>query len=141
MMAGYAALLVWALTLSAVDIRERRLPNRLTLTGAVVIVAGAAAYGRGVGALVGGAALAGLYLLVHLLNPAGMGAGDVKLALGLGAFTGACGPEVWALATFGAPVLTAIVGAASVARGRSGITPHGPSMCVASLAAAAVAMP
>ena len=37
-----------ALTLSAVDIRERRLPNRLTLTGAVVIVAGAAAYGRGV---------------------------------------------------------------------------------------------
>lgn len=111
------------------------------MTGAVVIVAGAAAYGRGVGALVGGAALAGLYLLVHLLNPAGMGAGDVKLALGLGAFTGACGPEVWALATFGAPVLTAIVGAASVARGRSGITPHGPSMCVASLAAAAVAMP
>ena len=37
-----------------------------------------------------------------------MGAGDVKLALGLGALTGAFGPDVWLLGALGAPVLTAL---------------------------------
>ena len=41
------------------------------------------------------AALMLLYLGVHLVAPAGMGAGDVKLAIGLGALTGAFGADVW----------------------------------------------
>ena len=128
----------WALALSAHDIRERRLPNPLTLTGAVVIVAGAAAFGRWPGALAGSLALVGLYLVVHLCSPSAMGAGDVKLAAGLGALTGAFGVGVWALAAFGAPVFTAVLGAVSAARGRGGVVPHGPSMCAASLAAVAL---
>ncbi len=36
-----------------------------------------------------------------------MGAGDVKLAIGIGALTGAFGVDVWALAALGAPLLTA----------------------------------
>ena len=58
-------------------------------------------------ALVGAAALFGAYLVVHLLSPAAMGAGDVKLAVGVGALTGAFGMDVWALAALAAPLLTA----------------------------------
>ena len=131
-----AALLVvcWAIALSVVDLRERRLPNVLTIPGAVVIPVGAAVAGRGVPAVLGGLGLAGLYLLVHLAVPAAMGAGDVKLALGLGALTGAFGIGVWALAALGAPVLTTVAG---LVRRRGGAIPHGPAMCLASLVAVA----
>ncbi|MCE9515077.1 MAG: A24 family peptidase, partial [Mycobacterium sp.] len=80
-----AAVLGWAVALSVVDLRERRLPNVLTLSGAAVITAGAAVAGRGTAALLGGLALSALYLVVHLAAPSGLGAGDVKLALALGA--------------------------------------------------------
>jgi leader peptidase (prepilin peptidase) / N-methyltransferase len=131
-----AAVLAWTVALTLHDIRRRRLPNTLTLPGAVVILAVAAAGGRGPAALCGALALAALYLAVHLVAPGAMGAGDVKLALGLGALTGAFGADVWLLAAFGAPVLTALFGL--LARVRT--LPHGPSMCVASLAAAALAV-
>lgn len=130
----------WALALSVVDVRHRRLPNVLTLSGAAAIGAGAVVYDRGGAAALGALVLSGLYLVVHLVNPAAMGAGDVKLALGLGALTGACGFGVWALAAFGAPVLTAVAGAVSVVRGRGGAVAHGPAMCAASLAATALAV-
>lgn len=50
---GLAALAVvtWAAVLSAIDVRERRLPNVLTLSGAAVIIAAAALWGRGLSAL------------------------------------------------------------------------------------------
>lgn len=125
------AVLSWMAALSVVDIRQRRLPNRLTLPGALVILVVATAAGRGVPALVGAAALAGAYLVVHLLAPAAMGAGDVKLALGLGALTAALGAEVWALAALAAPLVTVVWAVAARAR----TVPHGPSMCLATLLA------
>ena len=132
---GCASVLVWAAVLSVIDIRHRRLPNLLTLGGAVVLPAAATVAARGPPAVAGALALAGLYLLVHLVAPAAMGAGDVKLALGLGALTGAFGTDVWALAALAAPLLTALLG---LARGRGGPVPHGPAMCLASLAAVAL---
>jgi leader peptidase (prepilin peptidase) / N-methyltransferase len=125
------AVLSWMAALSVVDIRQRRLPNRLTLPGALVILVVATAGGRGVPALIGAAALAGAYLVVHLVAPAAMGAGDVKLALGLGALTAALGAEVWALAALAAPLVTVVW--AVLARART--VPHGPSMCLATLLA------
>ncbi|WP_062541926.1 prepilin peptidase, partial [Mycobacterium celatum] len=83
--------------------------------------------GRGVPALGGALALAAVYLTVHLVSPTAMGAGDVKLALGLGALTGWFGVDVWVLAALGAPLLTALVALALGARS----VPHGPSMCLA----------
>jgi len=139
-MLGAATVIAWATALSAVDIRRRRLPNALTLTGAVVILVGAYVAGLGVPALLGGLALAGLYLPVHLVDPAGLGAGDVKLALALGALTGAYGFPVWLVGALGAPLLTAIVGAIAALRYRITLVPHGPSMCVASLAATGLAL-
>jgi leader peptidase (prepilin peptidase)/N-methyltransferase len=65
-----------------------------------------------------------------------MGAGDVKLAVGLGALTGAVSADVWTLAALGAPLLTAVWGLISGVRA----VPHGPSMCLATAAALTVAM-
>lgn len=137
---GCGIVVAWAAALTLVDVRVRRLPNALTLTGALVILVGAAAAGRGTLALLGGLALSGLYLVVHLAYPSGMGAGDVKLALALGALTGAFGLAVWTLAALAAPMLTAILGVIAVMCRRRILLPHGPSMCVASLASAALAV-
>jgi leader peptidase (prepilin peptidase)/N-methyltransferase len=131
------SVLVWLTALSVYDIRERRLPNWLTLPGAVAVLALSAAMGQGRPAVLGALALGALYLVVHLLAPTAMGAGDVKLAIGVGALTGACGVDVWVLAALGAPLLTAAV--ALVTRTKSAV-PHGPSMCVAAAAAAGLAL-
>jgi leader peptidase (prepilin peptidase) / N-methyltransferase len=122
------AIALWLAALSVHDAMHARLPNTLTMPGAVVVLAGALLCGRGGAAAAGAVALAGGYLLVHLCSPAGMGAGDVKLAVGVGALTGAFGVEVWTAAAVGAPVLTAVW--ALTARRR--VVPHGPAMCLAS---------
>ena len=126
-----AAVMLWMGVLSGYDIAQRRLPNWLTLPGAAAVVAAAFVVGCGMPAVLGGAALAGLYLTVHLVARGEMGAGDVKLALGVGALTGCFGVEVWFLAAVGAPLLTALVGALRGVRS----VPHGPSMCLASVTA------
>ncbi|OBI48138.1 hypothetical protein A5707_18470 [Mycobacterium kyorinense] len=124
--------------LSGHDLMQRRLPNWLTLPGAAVILLVAVIAGRGVPALAGGSGLAAVYLLVHLASPSAMGAGDVKLALGLGALTGRFGVDVWVLAALGAPLLTAATGVVALLRGVRTV-PHGPAMCLASLAAVGLA--
>jgi leader peptidase (prepilin peptidase)/N-methyltransferase len=91
-------------------------------------------------AVVGAAVLCGLYLVVHLLAPTAMGAGDVKLALGLGALTGSFSVDVWALAALTGPLLTAALAVVTRIRHSESTVPHGPSMCVAALAAAALAI-
>ncbi len=119
--------LAWLAVLSCYDIRQRRLPNALTLPGAGVILLAAArrrprraGAGRRRGA-------DRVYLLVHLAAPTGMGAGDVKLAIGLGGLAGCFGVEVWFLAALAAPLLTALCAMLSGVRAM----PHGPSMCLA----------
>lgn len=135
-----AALVIgtWMIALCAYDLRERRLPNWLTLPGAAVILLAAGVSERGVAALAGATALCLLYLLVHLVSPAAMGGGDVKLALGLGALTGTYGADVWLLAAMGAPLLTAGCAVVVLVRRRVRTVPHGPSMCLASAAAVAL---
>jgi leader peptidase (prepilin peptidase)/N-methyltransferase len=90
--------------------------------------------------VLGAVTLVAVYALVHLMSPTAMGAGDVKLAIGVGALTGAFGGDVWVLATLGAPLLTAVWAVVAVLR-RSGPTvPHGPSMCLAAISATALAL-
>lgn len=132
-------MLAWLVVLSVYDIRERRLPNWLTLPGALVVLLAAVIAGRGSAALGGAAALFGIYLLVHLLAPGAMGGGDVKLAIGAGALTGAYGVDVWVVAALAAPLLTAGWAAVVVVRRSGSAVPHGPSMCVASAMAVALA--
>ncbi|MFJ5674197.1 prepilin peptidase [Streptomyces sp. NPDC093097] len=90
--------------LAVVDQRVGRLPDALTLPLAAAAAATLGAVGWLTGApgswlraLLAGLALTAYYLLLHLLNPSGLGLGDVKLALGLGIVLG------W----YGWPVLVA----------------------------------
>jgi leader peptidase (prepilin peptidase)/N-methyltransferase len=131
--------LLWMGALSVCDVRWRRLPNLLTLPGAGVILLAAALAGYGPPALAGAVALAGMYLLVHLVAPVAMGAGDVKLAIGLGGLAGCFGAGVWFLAALGAPLLTALAGLVGMWRGVRAV-PHGPSMCLATAAAISLAV-
>lgn len=137
---GGAALIWWAAALCVSDIRELRLPNVLTLSGAAAILVVAFGLGRGSSALLGGMALSALYLLLHLAVPAGLGGGDVKLALGVGALTGALGADAWAFAALAAPLGTVAIGLGAAACGRRGPVPHGPSMLLASMASVALAV-
>jgi leader peptidase (prepilin peptidase) / N-methyltransferase len=137
------AVLAWLAVLSCYDGRHRRLPNVLTLPGAGVILLVAALAGRGLPALAGAAALAAMYLLVHLAAPAAMGAGDVKLAIGLGGLAGCFGVGVWFLAALAAPLLTALWGVVvpRLFGGNGAATvPHGPSMCLATVGAVGLAL-
>jgi leader peptidase (prepilin peptidase)/N-methyltransferase len=134
---GLACALAWLAALTVYDVRQRRLPNALTLPGAVIVLIGAALAGRGNSALLGAILLVALYLAVHLIAPAAMGAGDVKLAIGVGALTGAFGADAWVLAAVAAPLLTALWGIVALRTGGTTV-PHGPSMCVAAVAAVAI---
>ena len=134
-----AVALLWMVALTCYDVRQRRLPNRLTLPGFAVIMLVAAGSGHGPAAALGAGLLAVVYLLVHAAAPTALGAGDVKLALGLGALTGCFGGDVWLLAAIGAPLLTAVIGAVARLGWSATSVPHGPSMCVASAAALALA--
>ena len=126
----------WLTMLGCYDIRDKRLPNALTLPGAAVILLASAVAGRGMPSLLGAVALTAVYLLVHLVDPAGMGGGDVKLAIGLGGLSGYFGAGAWFLAALAAPLLTVLV---AMLRGERTV-PHGPSMCVATAAAAGLAL-
>lgn len=125
---------VWCMALCATDFVAHRLPNSLTVPGFVAIVGYAAWEGQVSAALIAGVLLAGLYGIVWMISPRSMGAGDVKLALGLGAAAGLGGAAAWLVAAIAAPILTAIWGIASAAR-TGGRVPHGPSMCIATLGA------
>lgn len=129
----------WLLALSGYDIAERRLPNWLTLPGAVAVLVAAAVAGHGGAAMAGALALSVLYLVMHLVAPRSLGGGDVKLAIGLGAMTGAFGVDVWLLAALAAPLLTAGLAVAAAVRGIRTV-PHGPSMCAASAVAVALVL-
>ncbi|WP_433672753.1 prepilin peptidase [Nocardia sp. CA-136227] len=107
-------LTVWCAALSAFDARERRLPDALTLPGAVVILGYGFAVGTPELAVAGGLMLALPYLVVHLCCPPALGAGDVKLALGLGAATALGGAWTWSWAALTAPMLTACAAAGTL---------------------------
>jgi leader peptidase (prepilin peptidase)/N-methyltransferase len=130
-----AAVLLWMTALTGYDVRQRRLPNRLTLPVFAAVMLVATGSGHGPAAALGAAALSTVYLLVHLAAPTAMGAGDVKLALGLGALTGCFGTDVWLLAAIAAPLLTAAAGIVARVGWSATTVPHGPSMCLASAAA------
>lgn len=105
--AAYAALAPLLVLLALVDRAVHRLPDVLTLplaAGAAALLGLAALLPRSAGswrlALLGGGALGAAYLVLHLINPAGMGFGDVKLALSLGVALGWYGWGVWAAGAF-----------------------------------------
>lgn len=130
----------FAVTLTVVDLKHRRLPNALTLaaypaTAAAMAVAATQSGWQTVeGALLGGTALATMYLAVHLAWPTAMGGGDVKLSGSQGAVLGAVGWSAVLVGTTMAALLTLALNAAAPKRRReswrTGI-PHGPALLAA----------
>ncbi len=74
--------------LSAIDLRHRIVPNRLVLPAAAVVLVAQTALEPSPEWALGAAGGSGFLLLAALVYPAGMGMGDVKLALLLGAMLG-----------------------------------------------------
>ncbi|KAF4410956.1 prepilin peptidase [Streptomyces lycii] len=137
-LAVWLLLVPFALVLAFVDVAVHRLPDVLTLTlpvAAAVLLGGAAllpgAGGSWATALLGGLALAAVHLLMFLINPAGMGFGDVKLAMTTGVALGWYGWPVLFAGTFAGFLTGAVHGLGLMALRRAGrktALPFGPYM-------------
>ncbi|MFJ8847365.1 prepilin peptidase [Streptomyces cyaneofuscatus] len=137
-LAGWLLLAPVAVLLATVDRRVHRLPDPLTLplaAAAVLLLGGAALLPGHAGSwpsgLLGGLVLGGFYLLLFLINPNGMGFGDVKLALALGIALGWYGWEALFLGGFAGFLFGAVYGLGLVLLRRAGRKtgiPFGPFM-------------
>lgn len=127
-----------SVALALIDLDTHTLPNRIVLPAYPVVAAllTAAALVNGeparlVPAAIGGAGLFGLYLLMALVRPGGMGFGDVKLAGVLGICLGWLGWGALVVGAFSAFLLGGVFAVILVVTGRanrrSGI-PFGPWM-------------
>jgi leader peptidase (prepilin peptidase)/N-methyltransferase len=123
-----------------VDLDTLRIPDRLNvrLTAAVVAATVVVSLVRGepgwlTAALLGGLGYAAFLGVFHLVYPAGMGFGDVKLAFVLGWATAWVDLRLTMYAALGAALLGSVIGVAvAVARrDRRAAFPYGPSLCLA----------
>jgi leader peptidase (prepilin peptidase)/N-methyltransferase len=122
--------------LAVVDFRVQRLPDVLTLplAGLALVLLGVMALvpehaGEWPTALFGSLVLGGAYFLLFLVNPNGMGFGDVKLALGIGAVLGWYGWGTVVLGTFAGFLFGGLYGLGLVLMRRAGrktSIPFGP---------------
>jgi leader peptidase (prepilin peptidase)/N-methyltransferase len=137
--------------LALIDLDTKRLPNPIVLpayaVGGVLLTASALLQGRPAAlgqAAIGLVALGGLYLILALAKPGGMGMGDVKLAGVLGLFLGHLGWAELIVGGMGAFLLGGVVALALLAARRvtrsSGI-PFGPWMLAAAWIAVLAAHP
>ncbi|MGX1792287.1 prepilin peptidase [Microbacterium sp. NPDC055312] len=135
------ALLIWAaggLALALIDVDHHRLPNVITLPAypitAVSLLAASwvtGEWGRMLQATIGLIALGGMYLLLALAYPAGMGLGDVKLSGSLGMLLAWLGWPQLIVGGFSAFVVGGVVGVVLMLTGRAGRksgVPFGPFM-------------
>ena len=129
--------------LSFVDVESRRLPNRIVLPAAALVLAARVVTSPEHSAAWIGATLgaAGFFLAFALAFPGGLGLGDVKLALLLGAMLGS--------AVVPAAVLGTLAGAAAasvllVRDGRQALgrtVPFGPFLAFGAIATALLLAP
>ena len=121
----HGALLGIGILLAVIDVRTHRLPNRIVLpTLALLVVAvsvdavvtaDAAPLGRG---LLGSLVLGGFYAVLRMISHAGMGGGDVKLALVIGLLLAWQGWGAFLLGASSAFVLGAVFALVLLAAGR-----------------------
>jgi leader peptidase (prepilin peptidase) / N-methyltransferase len=114
------------------DLEQRIIPNKVLIAGAVLCLAIAAPTDpAGVPErLIAAAAAGGLFLLVALAYPAGMGLGDVKLAATMGLFLGrAVGPAILAALLTGSLVGLVLI-ARHGSRARKMAIPFGPFLAL-----------
>jgi leader peptidase (prepilin peptidase) / N-methyltransferase len=124
--------LVWA---AWVDLHTFRLPNFLTLAAALPPLMFAVVAGVRVSPMVTAQVLVGAAVLVvplgaiHLVSPAAMGLGDVKVCVALGGCAGIIDPRLGIAALCGASAITAAVGLIT----RTRVLPFGPGLVAGTL--------
>jgi len=150
----YIGLMATLAAVTITDLRHFRVPDRIVAAGLAATMPTMAAIGvlgdrpeRLAGAAVGAGLFAGLLLAVHLALPHGLGRGDVKLAVLLGAAIGWSGPPglglllavLWALiAACGLGLGAALALRAAAARRPRAAAPQIPFAPALSLATVAV---
>jgi leader peptidase (prepilin peptidase)/N-methyltransferase len=139
------------LALALIDLDTFLLPNRIVypLAGALVALFGLAAIMQGdreawVRAVLAGLASFGVFLLIHLISPRGMGFGDVKLSFSLGVALGWLSWGTVAVGFFLGFLIGSIVGIGLLATGvtnRKQHVPFGPFLAAGAVLALFVAQP
>ena len=127
-----------AVSLSAIDLDTKRLPDAIVLPSyavALVLLAGAAwadgSWDQLLRSVLAAAALFAFYFVLIFIYPAGMGFGDVKLSGVLGLYLGWVGWASVIVGAFAAFVLGAVVGIVVMLvsdKGRKTKVPFGPFM-------------
>lgn len=133
---AYLVFFASLITVSVIDLDLRIIPNRIvypTIFASVPLLAIAAAINGDFeslkNALLGGALAFAALFLIHLVSPAGMGFGDVRLSFILGLFLGWLSLSHVLVGIFLGFLLGALIGVALVvsrARSRKDAIPFGP---------------
>ena len=142
---AYLVLAAGLVALSMIDLDTFLLPNRVLypvgfLTGGLLVVAGVAdgRYDTLVRAGLGGAAAFGVFLVIHLISPRGMGFGDVRLSFILGMALGWLSWRHVYLGLFLGFLLGAVIGTLLIAIGvktRKDHVPFGPFLAAGTMLA------
>lgn len=140
-----------SIALTMIDLELRRLPNAIVLPSYPVAAAlltlaalGEGELGRLPRAAICGAALYAFYFLLMVINPRGMGFGDVKLAGVLGLYLGWFGWQHAVVGGFLGFAVGGVVGILLMIVGRAGrksMIPFGPFMIIGAWLALAFAAP
>lgn len=145
--AGYLLLAAMLVTVSVIDLRCYRLPDRIVIptfvASVLIVIVESVRVGQPIRigyAFAGGAVYFVFLLIVHLISPRGMGFGDVKLAAVMGLYLGWMADEymtsvalvLWAMLV--GFVLGSLAGLGFlIARRRSAAIPFGPFLAFGTL--------
>jgi leader peptidase (prepilin peptidase) / N-methyltransferase len=122
-------------TVSATDIERRVIPNRIVLPAAAIVLAGMTLVHPSPVWAIGAVGAAGFLLIAALAYPAGMGMGDVKLALLIGAGLGVVTPVGLMIGMLSALVPSAVLLAKHGAAARKMTIPFGPFLAFGAVVA------
>lgn len=118
--------------LSAIDLRERRLPNRIVVPSAAVVLAAQVALhpDRTIEWIASAFGASALLLVAAIAYPGGLGMGDVKLALMLGAMLGTSVASALLLGCFAAGGFGLLLIATQGVAARKTALPFGPFLAL-----------
>jgi leader peptidase (prepilin peptidase) / N-methyltransferase len=130
--AFFCAVLV---AVSAIDIEHRIIPNRIVLPATVVVLAANTARDPSPQWIIAGLAASGFLLAAALAYPAGMGMGDVKLALLMGVALGKTVPVALIVGMLAAMIPGIVLFARHGKKARKMGIPFGPFLALGSVVA------